>query len=214
MEYAAQCLQPRKRVDASGRSLLVARKHQAQRSTSAEQGVAMEYVFTLKYQLAAQDADFDEIVERLGEAGCDDALVGIGQPGRIALEFTREAESAEAALVSALANVKQAIPSAKLIEAAPDFVGLTDAALAVGVTRQNMRKLMITHATSFPTPVHEGTTTVWHLADILAWLQAKGSYSLEKTLIEVASTAMQVNLVKEVRQIAPRMQRELNALVA
>ena len=80
----------------------------------------MEYVFTLKYQLAAQDADFDEIVERLGEAGCDDALVGIGQPGRIALEFTREAESAEAALISALANVRQAIPTAKLIEAAPD----------------------------------------------------------------------------------------------
>jgi predicted DNA-binding transcriptional regulator AlpA len=174
----------------------------------------MEYVFTLKYQLAADDADFDAIVERLGEAGCDDALVGMGQPGRIALEFTREAESAEAALVSALANVRQAIPTAKLIEAAPDFVGLTDAAQAVGVTRQNMRKLMITHATSFPTPVHEGTTTVWHLADILAWLQARGSYSLEKALMEVAAIAKQVNLAKQIRQIAPRMQRELHALVA
>jgi predicted DNA-binding transcriptional regulator AlpA len=174
----------------------------------------MEYVFTLKYQLAEQDADFDEIVERLGEAGCDDALVGVGQPGRIALEFTREAASAEAALVSALANVKAAIPTAKLIEAAPDFVGLTDAAQAVGVTRQNMRKLMITHATSFPTPVHEGSTTLWHLADILAWLQAKGSYTLEKTLVDVAATAMQVNLAKEVRQVAPRVQREIGSLVA
>jgi predicted DNA-binding transcriptional regulator AlpA len=214
LEHATQRPKSRERVETSRRPLLDARKRKAQRSTNAEQGVAMEYVFTLKYQLAAQDADFDEIVERLGEAGCDDALVGIGQPGRIALEFTREAESAEAALLSALANVRQAIPTAKLIEAAPDFVGLTDAAQAVGVTRQNMRKLMITHATSFPTPVHEGTTTVWHLADILAWLQAKGSYSLEKALVEVAATAMQVNLAKQVRQIAPRMQRELNALVA
>ena len=49
----------------------------------------MEYTFTLKYQLTYADRDPDALVERLGEAGCDDALVGIGQPGRLALEFTR-----------------------------------------------------------------------------------------------------------------------------
>ncbi len=42
----------------------------------------MEYTFTLKYQLTDDDRDADALVERLGEAGCDDALVGIGQPGR------------------------------------------------------------------------------------------------------------------------------------
>ena len=41
----------------------------------------MEYTFTLKYQLADADRDADALVERLGETGCDDALVGIGQPG-------------------------------------------------------------------------------------------------------------------------------------
>ncbi len=54
--------------------------------------------------------------------------VGVGQPGRIALEFTRESETAEAALVSAVADVKRAIPTAKLIEVSPDFVGLSDTA--------------------------------------------------------------------------------------
>ena len=63
----------------------------------------MEYTFTLKYPLAEHDSDPDVLVERLGEAGCDDALVGIGQPGRLALEFTREAESAQVAVRSALA---------------------------------------------------------------------------------------------------------------
>jgi predicted DNA-binding transcriptional regulator AlpA len=57
---------------------------------------------------------------------------------------------------------------AKLIEAAPDFVGLTDVADLVGVTRQNMRKLMLSHATTFPTPVHQGSASVWHLADVMA----------------------------------------------
>lgn len=174
----------------------------------------MEYTFTLKYRLAEQDCDRDDIVERLGAAGCDDALIGVGQPGRLALEFTRDADSAEAAMVSALADVKGAVPSAKLIEAAPDFVGLTDVADVIGVTRQNMRKLMMSHAMSFPAPVHEGSTSVWHLADVLLWLQGRGSYKLEQSMLEVAIATRQVNLVKESRQLTPRAQREVRALVA
>ncbi len=76
----------------------------------------MEYTFTLKYQLASDDSDTDALVERLGEAGCDDALVGIGQSGRLALEFTREAPDAGTAVRSALADVRRAAPSARLID--------------------------------------------------------------------------------------------------
>lgn len=57
---------------------------------------AKEYAFTLKYQLADNERDPDALLERLGGAGCDDALVGICQPGRLALKFTREAAGAEA----------------------------------------------------------------------------------------------------------------------
>lgn len=174
----------------------------------------MEYTFTFKYRLAELDCGHADIVERLGTAGCDDALIGVGQPGRLALEFTREADSAEAAMVSALADVKGAVPSAKLIEAAPDFVGLTDVADVIGVTRQNMRKLMLSHAMSFPAPVHEGSSAVWRLADVLSWLQAKGSYTLEQSVLEVAVATMQINLVKETRQLTPGVRREVRALVA
>ena len=75
----------------------------------------MEFRFTLRYSIAANGAE-DDLVERLAAAGCNDALIGIGQPGRIALEFTREAENALAALTSAMADVKRAIPSAQLID--------------------------------------------------------------------------------------------------
>jgi hypothetical protein len=88
----------------------------------------MEYNFTLKYQLSAEDGDPDDIVERLGAAGCHDALVGIGRPGRLALDVTRESESAQAAVRSAMDDVRRAVPTAMLIEAAPDFVGLSDIA--------------------------------------------------------------------------------------
>ena len=51
------------------------------RLTAVPRSSAMEYTFTLKYQFAKDDCDPSVLVERLGEAGCDDALVGIGQPG-------------------------------------------------------------------------------------------------------------------------------------
>lgn len=173
----------------------------------------MEFTFTLKYQLADDGCAPDELVERLGEAGCDDALVGIGQTGRLALEFTRDAPDAVKAVLSALADVHRAVPSAKLIEVAPDLVGLTDVAEIVGVSRQNMRKLMLAHPSSFPTPVHEGSASIWHLADVLTWLQAKGSYSFTKNVLDVAQVAQQVNVAKEGRRLLGMACEELDALV-
>ena len=75
----------------------------------------MEYTFTLRYKLADSQQEPDELIERLAEAGCDDALVGIGQRGYLALEFTREAPNALAAFRTALADVKSAIPDATLV---------------------------------------------------------------------------------------------------
>ncbi|WP_404613524.1 helix-turn-helix transcriptional regulator [Caballeronia udeis] len=160
----------------------------------------MEYTFTLKYRLS--DSDFDH-----------EALIGVGQPGRVALAFTREADSAHAALMSALKDVKSAIPSAALVEASPDFVGLTDVADAIGVTRQNMRKLMLTNPDTFPSPVHEGSTAIWHLAEVMDWLKAKGTYQLEQAVHDIAETTMQVNLTKEAQRLTPRAERESRALV-
>ncbi|WP_198680237.1 helix-turn-helix transcriptional regulator [Cupriavidus agavae] len=140
--------------------------------------------------------------------------MGIGIPGRVALMFTREADSARAAIISALANVRDAVHGARLVEATPDFVGLTDVADTVGVSRQNMRKLMTTHAGSFPLPVHEGAASVWHLADILRWLDERGSYDVDPALIEIADTTMQVNLARGAARLLPAMRQELAALVA
>ena len=167
---------------------------------AARRGTAMEYIFTLKYQLGSDVEDMDAVIERLGEAGCDDALAGIGLPGRLALEFTREAPSAEVAVGSALDDVRRALPDARLIEAAPDLVGLTDVAEIAGVSRQAMRKLMLAYPGSFPVPVHEGTTSLWHLADLLEWLRARGNAAWPPALAEVARAALQVNLAKERRR--------------
>ena len=78
----------------------------------------MVFTFTLHYQLTSVESDMDALVERLAEKGCDDALVGVGQLGRLALEFVREAPSADDAVESAIEDVRRALPNARLIEAA------------------------------------------------------------------------------------------------
>jgi len=87
-----------------------------------------EYEFTLKFSLPNFQVDPNEYIEKLYENGCDDALIGVGSKGYIALDFIREASSAYDAIASAITDVKQVIPNVSLINAAPDFVGLTDAA--------------------------------------------------------------------------------------
>jgi len=89
------------------------------------------------------------------------------------------------------------VPGAELIGVSPDLVGLTDVADLLGMSRQNMRKLLLSHPHTFPAPVHEGSASIWHLADILAWLQARGSQKVSRELLELAAAAAQVNVDKE-----------------
>lgn len=78
-----------------------------------------ECTFTLKFQLPATSADPAQFIDSLAEAGCEDAVVGIGQAGSIALDFTREARSATEAISSAVQAVLAAIPGAELKETLP-----------------------------------------------------------------------------------------------
>ncbi|WP_019020959.1 AlpA family transcriptional regulator, partial [Thioalkalivibrio sp. ALE23] len=134
------------------------------------------YEFTLKFAIPS-DWDRSWLEARLFEGGCDDALMGTGQQGRLALSFSREAASASDAVTSAIRDVRNAVPAAVLVEVTPDFVGVSDVADLFGFSRQNMRKLVQTHRDSFPLPLHEGRSALWHLADVLEWFarEAPGS---------------------------------------
>jgi len=76
----------------------------------------MEFTFILKYQLPSDDNDMDAVMDRLAEEGCDDALIGVGQPGRGTLEFVRDAAYARDAIESTLKEVRRAIANARLSE--------------------------------------------------------------------------------------------------
>lgn len=173
-----------------------------------------QYEFTLKFSLPSPSEEMDAYVERLGAAGCDDAVIGIGQKGRIALSFIREAVSAERAVLSAIADARRAIPDATLIEVSPDLVGLTDVAELLHVSRQNVRKLILTCDAAAPVPVHEGRPTIWHLAKLLQWLQEQKNYAVDEDLLALARTTMQVNLAIDLRDTDRVSQSEILALLA
>ncbi len=76
----------------------------------------MEHTFTLKFQLSDDNWDHNDLVERLFAAGCGDAIIGVGRPGYIALQFTRNAASIDEAVDTARADVMAAMPAALLID--------------------------------------------------------------------------------------------------
>jgi hypothetical protein len=173
-----------------------------------------EYEFTLRFTLPSCDADVDELAETLYGHGCDDALIGIGQPGRIGLDFTRTAESAHEAVLSAIGDVRKAIPGVALVEVTPDLVGVAEVAAMFGCSRQNIRKLILSCPSSAPAPAHEGNSSLWHLGPLLRWLEQEKRYEVSPGLLDLADATMQVNLAMDSLRADPDTEQELRALFA
>jgi predicted DNA-binding transcriptional regulator AlpA len=130
--------------------------------------------FVLRFKLPEGGSDPEEWLDRLFEAGCDDATIGTGKGGSIALDFSRQAGSAEEAVRSAISDVLGAIPGAQLLEASPDVVNLADLATIIGCSRQNVRKYAAGEIkavkVAFPEPVYaSGSASLWRLAEVLPW---------------------------------------------
>jgi len=49
-----------------------------------------EYEFTLKFSLNDASEEAEAYIEALEKEGCDDAIIGIGANGRIALQFNKK----------------------------------------------------------------------------------------------------------------------------
>lgn len=170
-----------------------------------------EYDFQLHYQLPDNEPDAEVWLDALFEAGCDDALVGVAVPGQISLDFTRQAVGPVEALRSALRDLTTAVPGGRLISVGPDLLNLSELAewlsfrLAT-VSRQAMRKYAtgeIRKAISrFPPPALSGSTSLWHLDEVLTWMRDNGKITEDKLsraarLIDLAETVRVVNVAGE-----------------
>jgi len=154
--------------------------------------------FVLTFRLPEGGEEPSAWLDALFAAACDDATIGIGKRGFIALDFTRGGGSAEQAVHSAIAAVDGAIPGAVLTEVGPDLVSLTDLAAMLGCSRQNLRKYAMGEIRGvrapFPAPVFTGNPSLWRLAEVAAWLEQHTEMRLAHPVAEIARAASRLNL--------------------
>jgi len=172
-----------------------------------------EYEFTLKFFLPDSKESPEQYLEALSNA-CDDAIVGLGSTGRVALNFLRTENNAVEALLTAIDDVKRAIPGAKLIEVTPDLVGVTDIAGITGKSRQYIRKLM--QQKGCPPPVYEDKLALWHLEDIAGWLIDDCGYALDPPVRELARITNLLNrcIYQEQTKIDPDTEKRVLSVCA
>ena len=152
--------------------------------------------FTLTFSLSRYSSNPENYLDALFEAGCDDAIVGTGMPGSIALNFSRGAKSAEDAIQQAVRDVRKAIPDAELLELKPDLVGISDIAGLLGCSRQNIRKLATKGSLNFPQPTVSGSVPLWHFYEVANWLikNARTKIKPKEEDVEISRVTFQKNL--------------------
>ncbi|CDT98111.1 putative DNA-binding protein [Vibrio coralliirubri] len=160
------------------------------------------YLVTDKNGIKTDD-DLFNISDELYEAGCDDATPAV-YGDTLYLEFDREAESFEQAIVSAIKNV-ELLPGVKVTSVdAGEWVGLTDAAVLSGTTKASLSRYNKGErgAGSFPCPQQRisSRNPLWSWSEIAAWLAQQGK--VEPELVEIAKVTATINMSLQLRDIS------------
>jgi predicted DNA-binding transcriptional regulator AlpA len=170
-----------------------------------------QFVFSLIFDFGKRENDLPTCINALCDAGWQNVSIVKGQQNRFAVNFSGDADSALRAVKKAYIDVKELFPAATFIEACPDQVGLSEIAALLEVTRQNIRKLAANPKSQFPMPLHEGNSSIWHLADVLQWRKSKKKYKFDQRLLEIANANMRVNIAKQVQNLGRDYYLSLNS---
>lgn len=151
----------------------------------------------------------------LYEAGCDDATLAF-RNGVPYLEFDREAESLEEAILSAVRDTDRADPRIRVVRVEPgDLVNASEIARRIECTREYVR--LLTQGKrgkgDFPTPYSGITskTLVWSWADVVRWLYDHKVIE-DRTLLDAAEIVRDINDALEVRENPAVIDRRLKYL--
>ena len=100
-----------------------------------------EFEFDLMFALPDGPADEDAVVDALYEAGCEDAVVGLGAAGLVGVGLTRSGTDPETVISDTAEQVLTGLPAGtRLREVRPDLVSLADVAARLRVSRQALQK--------------------------------------------------------------------------
>lgn len=169
------------------------------------------YNFSLIFNFD-EEIDPEIYLDALYEAGCGDAIIGIGEKGSIAVDFMRESNSGYQGVYSAIQQVKSVIPTAILIQVSPDLVGVLELSEIFECTKQNIQKYV--NQDTFPKPFFKGSQAIWHLDEVLEWFRVKKKEKVDLKLLEIAKLARNINLMLETKKANDTILKQAQELVA
>lgn len=99
------------------------------------------FEFELVFALPPGDHDPIDLSNTVFEAGFDEALVGTGMKGLLAVELEQQGDDAETAILAAARRLMKVLPPGTLLrEVRPDLVSLADVAERLDVKRQALQQ--------------------------------------------------------------------------
>ena len=153
---------------------------------------------TFEFTLVLENIDelSDQMEDALFQAGCDDALLSF-RNGIAYLEFDRESENLESAIISAIRQVEDAGLSLSIKRVEPsDLVTSAEIARRLNRSKQSIQQLISGSRGSgdFPSPIAGVTakTMLWSWQEVTAWFIEKGKL-VDEYIFENARTLKQLN---------------------
>ncbi len=164
------------------------------------------YHFTL-----VVDCDVDTHLDRLFEAGCDDATFG-SVDGVHHAEFYREAERLPDAVASAISDI-ESVPGLRVLHVEPDEpVTQAEISRKLGRSRESVRLLVAGKrgGGDFPVSVShlQGRRRLWRWSEVAAWAGADSTAVTDSRFISAVNAAL------ELRSAATRLPADLWSLIS
>jgi len=166
-----------------------------------------EYQFTLTLD-GVEELTF-EVIDRLFEAGCDDATFGT-RCGTHFATFHRDAPSAMEAMISAIEDVEGARIGLRVVRVEPDeLVTVGEIAERGGLSREAIRLYVLGKRGpgGFPRPVAglQQKSPLYRWSDVAAWLDRLPGGSKRLDIAESDAIAF-LNAALDLRRLAPSVQ--------
>lgn len=154
-----------------------------------------------EFKVFCRDVDMsdDAFLDRLYASGCNDALVHF-KDGYVCLDFSRESESAEQAVISAIKDFERSGVGGETIRVEPDDIAcLSEIARRTGVTRASLQKYargLSKVGADFPKPaanISGSRRELYSAAEVMHWMEKKNRVALPEHSLELATVIAKTN---------------------
>ncbi|ASG63041.1 DNA-binding protein [Kluyvera genomosp. 3] len=160
-------------------------------------------LFNFTLTLSGITNDTPGLEDALYAAHCNDALICFYGTA-VYLDFDRESDSLEHAILSAIQDIESAPGLNVRVESVDAaLVGLSDIAELTGVSRQAIALLKdgARGSGQFPGPVQrvKGNSPLWRWQKVVEWLVAEGRIPAQSPMVAHARTLDSLNLALQLR---------------